>query len=273
MKAAHKRQLEEASRVQNAVVVREPNSDGQLVLKEYSFDEIRHMPVSTYYKKKDRIVNARKQVVYDTLVFDPAAPIRAGFEWFAFTRGRGTEGRYANTGVSFGDKKNWHSNLLRNGEFEGDATYLIHSMEVALFLPSILAVQNNFSQGILTNATPAAEGAQAYSATLTYEMLKEALFFEFRRTEQAQERGFLEDWTTRIGPTSSLGGDTNEGYIQNASFNENMMLIYTKVFDRGENQSLFDVRVTNSAQADLTFQSWFYLKIKLRARRVGVLWP
>jgi hypothetical protein len=257
--------------VRNRVIVKEPVGGGAFAVKEYDFDDIKNMPIEQYYSVKNHIVNARKETYYDTFIFDPATTIAANLEDLLFTRGRNQEGAISNTGVEIAKKTLWHTNLNRNGEFDNDATVLIHSMEVAIFMPTILPVAGNYAQGILSNPIPSAEGAQAWSASLTYHMLKDSLHFVFVRSEQDQERGFLEEWTTRVGPTAVLGGDVNEGFVQNASFRENLKFDRVKVFEGGD--STFQVKMSNIAGAALTLQTFIVGRVKLRTRRIGVLWP
>jgi hypothetical protein len=234
-------------------------------VKEYSLADIAEMPLSTYYRKKDRIMNARRETYYDTMILDPSAGWSTDKPAKLFTRGLGEPGVIVNTGTAFAEKNYFDTNMLSDGEFDTESTVIVHSFEVELKLCAALptAVDN----GRITNPKPNTEAALAYSASLLFQAIIDQTRFTFYRADQPQETGFLNELTCRLGSTASFGGDLNEGFIQNVIPLDNNRLDRPKVFTNGK----FHVRLEPLA-ALTALQTWVVLRFRMRARRIGVLY-
>lgn len=240
---------------------------GTPVIKEYTLEEIAEMPLGTYYRKKDRIMNARKEVYRDKFILDPAAGWNVNQPATLFLRGVGEPGVILNTGAAIAEKTTWHTNMQSDGEFEADTVVIVHSFEFKLWLCSALAAAGSYTQGLLTNPVPAAEGAQQYSASLLFQAIISQTEWTFWRSDQPQEKGFLDELTCTLGPTASFGGDVNEGFIQNVIPIENNRLDRPKIFENGK------FRFTLKPAATLTaLPTWVIGEMRMRARRIGTLY-
>jgi hypothetical protein len=234
-------------------------------IKEFSLKEISEMPLPAYYRKKDKIMNARRETYYDTLIIDPSAGWDLSRVGKLFTRGIGDEGIVTNTGTAFAEKDYFDTNMLSGGEFDGESTVIVHSFEVEMFLCA--ALPTTVDRGRITNPKPNAEASLQYSASLLFQSIINQTRFTFYRSDSPQETGFLNELTCRLGPTASFGGDLNEGFIQNVIPVDNNRLDRPKVFTNGK----FHVRLEPLA-ALTALQAWVVLRFKMRARRIGELY-
>lgn len=239
---------------------------GTPFIKDYSLEEIAEMPLPSYYRKKDRILNARKEVYRDKIIIDPAAAWGPANPGKLFVRGIGEEGVVANTGAVIPEKNFWHTNMLSGGEFESDAVVIVHSFEFKLWLCSAMPVAANINQGLLTNTVPAAETAQQWSASLAFHAFISQTQYSFFRSDQQQEKGLLDELTCILGPTASYGGDVNEGFIQNAIPVPNNRLDRVKIFTNGKFSFRLDPAIACS------YPSWIVGEMRMRARRIGTLY-
>lgn len=221
------------------------------------------MPVQEYMELDGRLVNARRQVYYDTIRLEAGANWTTAQKMRLFTIGREGEGRIANTGATF-SKSDVDTNMLRGGEFESGTTGIVTGLEVMLVLPNRLATAD--AAGIVSNPAPNAKAANSYSATLLLWTLLNQTRLTFYRGETSQENGLLWQFPTRFGVSGMFGGDAEEGLCQNA-VPGGTDLEYIKILEDGKD---FSVLVEPLAPA-LMMTADAMIRILLITRRIGDL--
>lgn len=242
-----------------------PKSPGDSGIKEYTLDDIAGMPLPVFMRKADKIVNARNQVYHDTVRLEEGAWTNQQSARL-FQVGRNKAGFVANTGVTFGNKTDFDTNMIADGEFEGGTTAIVTAIEVDLFLPVRFPTADTV--GIITNAAPQAKVANTYSASLLYFALTRQTKLTFYRTETPQENGFLYEFPTRFGASASFGGDVEEGFIQNTTGRGGGVLSFPKVLESSDNFSV----LLEPLAASLTLPIDVQIRVLLIAKRIGTVW-
>ncbi|MGI8996416.1 MAG: hypothetical protein ACR2GW_07055 [Pyrinomonadaceae bacterium] len=189
-------------------------------IREYSLEEVARMPLPVYLRKADKILNARKQVYHDTVRLEGGTPWTVGQRARVFNKGIGQPANVTNTGAAY-EKTDFDTNMISDGEFEGGTTAIVSAIEVDLFLCARVPTADTL--GMITNPAPAAKVANTYSASILFFALTRQTKLTFFRSETPQENGFLYEFPTRFGATSSLGGDAEEGFVQNTTGRGNVL--------------------------------------------------
>lgn len=234
-------------------------------IRDYSLEEIARMPLPVYLKKADRILNARKQVYYDTARLESGTAWLIGQNARLFTKGKSQDSTVVNTGAAIASKTDFDTNMISDGEFEGGTTAIVSAIEVDLFLPTRLATADTL--GMITNPAPAAKVANTYSASVLFYALTRQTKLTFFRSETPQENGLLYEFPTRFGATAALGSDAEEGFIQNTAGRGNV-LDFPKILESDDRFSC----VLEPLAASLALPSDVAIRVLLITKRIGTLY-
>lgn len=193
----------------------QPNSSNPLGIQLLDPKTISDMPLAQYYQLAGNMVNVQNAVYYDTAVYTGGTPITQSQPARLFTRGKSQDGTVVNTGVAIGERGEYLTNMIGDGEFEGGTTFLLEQIAVDF---------------MLTSEQPAALGGRGeitapnYTASVTVsaanhaKAIRDQFELQYLRNEELKLRGLLMEFGSPF-VLSGAFGSPNAGFVQNGYVN------------------------------------------------------
>ena len=218
--------------------------------KELGFllkDEIEDMPLPEFQMYMGRLVNVKRRVRYDHIIYQPVV-INALHLGNAFRHGLDESDYFATDKSETGKyaKNEWYTNMTRGGAFQKNDLTIVHAIEAPVTFTGgrPAAVVN----GITTDPTASFAGTN-YDPCLLQETWGKAFRVEFMMGDTPVIKGRLDDFPRLAGGQVAALGATQGGVSQNGRFANNHMT-RARVIDGDED---FRIKVTPVAPSlDLT---------------------
>ncbi len=202
--------------------------------REIPLSEIEGMPGVAFRSYISRAINAQSKTLYDTARVIAGQVLPVGTLGNLFTASQGEEGSTVTVDGIIYKKDGSDTNLVnKRGKLDFGELFIFYGLEFHYVLPARLGTYD--AKGRLTGAAPLAKAANTYSGATLLDAITHNVSMTFYRAAQApQENGLACEWPSSIAFSGAYGGDTEEGFCQNASGRGGRLLDAVKVLQDEE---------------------------------------
>jgi hypothetical protein len=181
--------------------------------------EIMEMPIPQFKEFMGRMVNVKRRVRYDHIIYQPVNILQNHFQ-SAFRNGRDQSDYYATDKTEAGKyaKNEWYTNMSRGGAFQKSDSVIIHAIEAPVTFTG--GRPTTVSAGIITDPTATFVGAN-YDPCLLQHAWGKNFRLEFMMGDDSKIKGRLDDFPMLSGGQTAALGATAGGVSQNGHFSTN----------------------------------------------------
>ena len=176
--------------------------------------DIESMPVSRFQTYKGDLVNAQFAYYYDTAYAKIGVAIPANAKQSLFTLGKNETGTQFGTSTTTGEKGEFLTNMVSNGEFDNGTNFIMEGAGVQIVMSSDLATTVG-ENGQIT--APNYTASVVISAVNNLLAAQENLELRFIRGDEIKKRAPLQFWPAPPGlGLEGASGSPNGGFFQNS---------------------------------------------------------
>lgn len=173
---------------------------------------IESMPMSEFEVIAGKIYNRQSAFYYDTLYAKVAVSIPANAKQGLFLKGKGQTDTQFGTATTLGEKNEFHTNMISNGQFDDGTNFIMTGAGVQCIMSADLATTVG-ENGQITNADYTA--ATTKSAPNHLLQVAENLEVRFKRGEDIKKQAPIQFWSGVPGSgLEGASGSPNGGFFQ-----------------------------------------------------------
>lgn len=184
--------------------------DFQYVEKEV----LEKMSLAEYFRDlQGRIVNANSAFYYDSTYVKVGVAVPANAKKSLFSLGKAESDTQFGTSTTTGEKGEFLTNMLTNGEFEGGTTFIMEGVGVQVIATADLPTTVG-ANGAIT--APNYTASTTISGVNNLIMILNNLELRYVRGDEIKKRGPLQFWPAPPGVgLEGASGSPNGGFFQN----------------------------------------------------------